>query len=319
MSEHPTTRGPRAYVVATTARLCDSVQEQLTPDEDATAIIERGGVWINHARVRIRSVVVLPGMQIAIHTPPAHARPCVLQPTDILWSDKWLIAINKPANTYVDATPWDAENHLRSALLQLWHALTGEIPQLHPAHRLDRDTTGVLLFTRHPHANAALQKVFVQQLAHKTYVCEVEGTPLWDEQRVVSGHGRSDRGRFRVYPASDIGMALPGGNVVRSMETVFRVVERRPNGTAIVLAWPHTGRTHQIRLHLHALGHPIVGDTTYGSGVLGVTTQHLHAWQLGFPHPIHGDATTVIAPPPPWCGSDLAGITPSGTIQPTVL
>jgi 23S rRNA pseudouridine1911/1915/1917 synthase len=316
MTTTPLTQGPYAHIATVTASLHDTVAALLPVGSDATAVIHRGGAWINHARVRVATAMVLPGMQIAVHTPPAHALPCVLPADAVLWTDKWLIAINKPAGTYVDATPWDAENHLRTALTDHWYARTGELLQLHPAHRLDRDTTGVLLFTRHSHANAPLQKVFVEQRAHKTYVCLVTGWPTWDETTLVSGHGRSDRGRFRVYPEADIGTALPGGNTVKRMETRFRVITRRADGSSLLLAWPQTGRTHQIRLHAHALGLPIVGDTTYSTGVLGVDTQHLHAWQLALPHPIHAEPLALTAPPPAWCAADLAGIDPSGTIQP---
>lgn len=310
-----TTEGPRTFVALHAEPLHVAIQRMLQPHEDALAIITRGGAWINHARVRIATAVVLPGMHIAVHTPPSHAVPCVLPDDAVIYTDRWLIAMNKPAGTYVDATPWDAENHLRNALLNQWYRRTGELLHLHPAHRLDRDTTGVLLFTRHSHANGALQRVFVQQLAHKCYVCHVEGWPVWDDHLSRSGHGRSDRGRFRVYDAEEVGKPLPGGNVVKSMETRFRVVGRHSDGTSTLLAWPHTGRTHQIRLHVHALGHPIVGDCSYGNGRLGIDAHHLHAWTLQFPHPIHETPLTITAPRPAWCRVDLAGIGASGTIE----
>ena len=130
-----------------------------------------------------------------------------------------------------------------------------------------------------------------------------------------TGHGRSERGRFRVYPAEDVGNPLPGGNVIKSMETRFVVVDRHADGTSTVLAWPRTGRTHQIRLHVHALGHPIIGDASYGSGRLGIDAHHLHAWSLLLPHPIHESPLFITAPIPRWCQTDLAGILASGTID----
>ena len=310
------TEGPRSFIAPFAEPLLDAIQRVIAPHEDARAIITRGGAWINHARVRIATAGLLPGMLVAVHTPPAHARPWTLPEDAVIYADRWLIALNKPAGTYVDATPWDAENHLRNALLNDWYRRTGELLHLHPAHRLDRDTTGVLLFSRHSHANGALQRVFVQQLARKCYVSHVEGWPTWNEKVLHTGHGRSERGRFRVYHSDEIGNPLPGGNVVKSMETRFAVVGRHEDGTSTVLAWPRTGRTHQIRLHVHALGHPIIGDASYGNGRLGVDAHHLHAWTLQFPHPIHESPLLITAPIPIWCQANLAGILASGTIEP---
>lgn len=249
--------------------------------------------------------MVLPGMQLQIHTIPAHARPCQLDADAIIYRDKWLIAINKPVGTYVDATPWDADNHLRTALARVL-ALQDYYPTLHPAHRLDRDTTGVLLFTHHPHANANLQKMFVQQRAHKYYVCHVHGHPTWDETICQSGHGRSDRGRFRVYDSTQVGQLLPNGDTIKHMHTTLRVLARLPDGTSMLLAIPHTGRTHQIRLHAQACGTPLVGDHNYGHADDTVAAHRLHAWQLHIPHPIHDTPLCITAPLPDWIPDDLA-------------
>ena len=308
------TKGPRTFAALYAETLEHAIERVIEPHEVARDIITRGGAWINHARVRITTAGVLPGMFIAVHTPPAHAHSHILPDDAVIYVDRWLIALNKPAGTYVDATPWDAENHLRNALLNHWYARNGELLHLHPAHRLDRDTTGVLLFSRHSHANSALQRVFVQQRAKKTYVCHVAGWPDWDEILMQTGHGRSDRGRFRVYSIDEVGNALPGGNVVKSMETFYRVVERHPDGTTTMLAWPRTGRTHQIRLHANALGHPLVGDASYGSGQLGIDAHHLHAWRLSLPHPIHEEPLLLTAPLPDWCSVDLAALSASATI-----
>jgi len=310
-----TTEGPRSFIADSVDTLEHTIARVIRHHDVARDIITRGGAWVNHMRVRICTAVVLPGMAIAVHTPPAHARPCRLPADAVIYADRWLIALNKPAGTYVDATPWDAENHLRNALLNHWYAQHGELLHLHPAHRLDRDTTGVLLFSRHRHANSALQRVFVQQRAHKTYICHVTGWPQWDDWSIQTGHGRSERGRFRVYRSDEVGNPLPGGNVVKAMDTRFRVLARNPDCTSIVLAWPRTGRTHQIRLHAHALGHPIVGDASYGTGVLGIDAHHLHAWQLQLTHPIHEEPLLISAPLPDWCTVDLAALNASATIE----
>lgn len=279
----------------------------------ADALIARGGAWINRERVRIASAMVLPGMLVTIHTLPTYAHPCQLTYANIIYQDRWLLAINKPAGSYVDATPWDGDNHLRTELARLL-AESNHYPALHPAHRLDRDTTGVLLFTQHPHANAAMQKIFVQHLAQKHYICHSHGHPDWDDYVSDTGHGRSERGRFRIYPRDSVGDTLPNGDTIKQMQTTFRVVQRRSDGTSIIHAMPHTGRTHQIRLHIAALGLPLVGDRSYGLLSEQPQPHRLHAWQLTFPHPIHDTPITITAPLPAWVPIDLAQTLISATM-----
>jgi 23S rRNA pseudouridine1911/1915/1917 synthase len=171
------------------------------------------------------------------------------------------------------------------------------------------------LFTQHPHANAAIQKIFVNHLAQKHYLCHVHGHPDWDTYDTDTGHGRSERGRFRIYPRDNVGDALPNGDVIKQMRTTFRVIQRRDDGTSIIQAIPHTGRTHQIRLHIAELGYAIVGDRSYGPTTEVVQPHRLHAWQLTFPHPIHDTPITIVAPLPAWFPADLAATLTSATMR----
>jgi 23S rRNA pseudouridine1911/1915/1917 synthase len=237
-----------------------------------------------------------------------------LTQANIIYHDRWLLAINKPVGSYVDATPWDGDNHLRTELARLL-AESGQHPPLHPAHRLDRDTTGVLLFTQHPHANAAIQKIFVNHFAQKYYLCHVHGHPSWDDYESDTGHGRSERGRFRIYPRDTVGDTLPNGDIIKQMSTTFRVIQRRDDGTSIIQAIPHTGRTHQIRLHIAEIGHAIIGDRSYGPDSELRQAHRLHAWQLTFPHPIHDTPITIVAPLPAWFPADLAQTLSSATMR----
>lgn len=307
-------RGSIQFVCQTPERLIDAVARLLESRATALALINRGGAWIARERVRVPEAMLLPGMHVSIHTPPDHATPCVLQPEHIIYQDRWLIAINKPTGTYVDATPWDADNHLRQALITLWQSQYNETITLHPAHRLDRDTTGVLLFTRHAHANPAIQRIFVTHQAHKRYICHVHGVPEWQEQTITTGHGRTENGRFRAYPSENIGQKLLNGDVVKEMMTTFRVIAHRPDNTSWLMAIPHTGRTHQIRLHATALGLPIIGDASHGRP--NDTPPHrLHAWQLTLPHPIHQESLTLAAPLPAWAPSHLELASVSATMN----
>lgn len=307
-------RGSFQFTCETPERLIDAVARLFDSRATALVLIERGGAWIERERVRAPDAMLLPGMRVSIHTPPDHATPCALTPAHIIYHDRWLIAINKPAGTYVDATPWDADNHLRQALTTLWQSQYGETLTLHPAHRLDRDTTGVLLFTRHAHANPAIQRIFVHHQAHKRYLCHVHGTPDWQTKTIITGHGRTENGRFRIYQAENIGQKLLNGDVVKEMVTSFRVISHGPNSTTWLLAIPKTGRTHQIRLHATALGLPIVGDASHGR--TDDTPPHrLHAWQLTLPHPIHEEQLTLAAPLPVWAPADLALDSASDTMN----
>ena len=315
MSTENNPDGPYRIYPQVVTSLRDIATQALNNDyEAAEALIARGGAWINRERVRVATAMVLPGMMVTIHTLPAYAHPCILTSANIIYQDRWLLALNKPAGSYVDATPWDGDNHLRTELARLL-AESGQHPPLHPAHRLDRDTTGVLLFTQHPHANAAIQKIFVNHFAQKHYLCHIHGHPRWDDYESDTGHGRSERGRFRTYPRDTVGDTLPNGDIIKQMSTTVRVIQRRDDGTSIILAIPHTGRTHQIRLHIAEIGHAIIGDRSYGPVSELLQPHRLHAWQLTFPHPIHDTPITIVAPLPAWFPVDLAQTLASATMR----
>ncbi|KAL2325585.1 hypothetical protein Fmac_024643 [Flemingia macrophylla] len=244
-----------------------------------------------------------------------------LSPTDILYHDEHLIAVNKPRGIYCET---------------LLSSLASHSPQLHLANRLDRDTTGVMLLTKSHKAAATLVNAFTHHKVNKTYIALCAGpAPDWHRLTVRSGHGRSKFGAWRVYAASDVGRALPGGSVVRHMETSFEVLSVDGNGTyreasesefsdddvlvveekaareetrssveIVVRAYPRSGRTHQIRLHCQYLGFSIVGDVKY-EGVhhwKGVThhSHHLHAETLSLHHPVTGLNVMIRAPLPLW-------------------
>lgn len=302
------------FTCANPERLLDAVTRHVDGRVAAQALVDRGGAWIGRERVRHPDAMLLPGMTVAIHTPPAHANPCILEPHHIIYHDRWLIAINKPAGTYVDATPWDADTHLRNALITLWQQQYGEQLTLHPAHRLDRDTTGVLLFSRHPHANPALQRIFVGHKAHKRYICHVHGRPDWQTHTITTGHGRTENGRFRAYPSERIGQKLLNGDVIKDMQTTFHTIAYGPDDTTFLLAIPQTGRTHQIRLHATALGHPIVGDRSHGRDD-DEPPHRLHALSLTLPHPIHEESLTITAPLPDWAPHHLELMRASATMN----
>jgi 23S rRNA pseudouridine1911/1915/1917 synthase len=210
--------------------------------------------------------------------------------------------LHKRAGCYVSATPWDAHGNLLAALGRFLSARDGLAPPLHLAHRLDRDTTGLLLFSKDPAVNAPLQAAFDARLVAKRYACLCAGAPEWEGLDLRTGHGRGANGCWRIYPLSEVGRELPmGGRRVRLAHTSL-AVEARKADLALVRAILHTGRTHQIRLHMASLGYPLLGDVRYGGpesfGGRQLSGQLLHAAELRLAHPLTGAPLDLNSPLP---------------------
>ena len=280
------------------------VTEALGGDLEGARLIERGGLWVDGARMRDPEARARAGAEIAIHRPLSGIYPEILvSAAQIIYEDDDLLALNKPAGVYVDSTPWDAEGNYHAALVRFIAARDSVVPRLHLAHRLDRDTTGVLLVTKNPEINPRIQSAFIHGTVHKQYLALCAGAPVHDSFEIATGHGRGAHGLFRVYPAEEIGRVLANGSRVKAMRTRFQV-EVRADEATLVRAFPETGRTHQIRLHLAHLGHPLLGDARYGGpahwrGEI-VPFHLLHAERLALPHPRSGQTLDITAPAPQW-------------------
>lgn len=269
--------------------LADVLEAQIGGASTAE-VLAHGGAWIGRERVMngVRQLTL--GDELTISRPPDGSYAGLsLDPAHILYEDADLFAIDKPAGAYVEATPWDIGGHMRDAVEQFLQERDGEQRYVHLAHRLDRDTSGVLLFSKSRAVNPALQASFANGGVRKRYLCRCTGEPPQDVFELSTGHGRGARGQFRVYPVESIGRMLPqGGGTVKSMHTRFTVL-RRAGTSALVQAEPLTGRTHQIRLHLAFAGHPLLGDVKYGGPALwkGETLPYhlLHAAYLELQHP----------------------------------
>jgi 23S rRNA pseudouridine1911/1915/1917 synthase len=284
--------------------LMSVVQRAVGNQADAALLIARGGLWVEKARVFDGSMPAEAGAHVTIHTPPGGTyRDLAFDPAWTIYEDDDLLALNKPAGAYTGMTPWDIAGNVQTALERWLAGRDGAPPQLHPAHRLDRDTSGVLLFSKNPAVNGRLQRIFAENHARKTYLCLCAGTPEADAWTVSTGHGRTINGHFHAYPLEHVGQMLLNGSVVKPMATRFVVVERRGDAT-LLRAFPRTGRTHQIRLHAAYVGHPIVGDVKYGGPPAwrGVPVPHhlLHAARLELPHPRTSERLTIAAPAPAW-------------------
>lgn len=222
-------------------------------------------------------------------------------PERILFEDEWLIVVDKPAGVPTQPTLDARRASVHSTLATFLREREGREPYLGLQHRLDRDTSGVLLFTRNPGANAGVTALFAEKNVRKTYLAiAVAGTGApgaWEVANHLAVVGR-------VGKASRFGAVRSGGDAAR---TSFRVVERL-SGALLVEASPYTGRTHQIRVHLAESGHPILGDPLYGGptylrgsgggGMVGAPRVLLHASGLEFAHPMTQALMKVTCPPP---------------------
>ncbi len=270
----------------------------------AQPVLAHGGVWLNGRRVRDVMQPATPGALLVLHRPPSgRYSDIAIGPEHLCYEDGWLVAVNKQPGWYTSPTPWDAQGHVVAALARFFLARDGVVPPLHNAHQLDRDTSGVLLCTRDPAANGPLQRAFsgAEATLEKYYLCVCAGEPPDDQFEVRTGHGRRRAGLWGVYPLEEVGRVLPNGKRVRLAHTSFTVV-RRLGDAALLRARLHTGRTHQIRLHLAEVGCPLVGDARYGGPTVfrgGTVPFHLlHAARLHLVHPMTGEVLDLRAPLP---------------------
>ncbi|MCW5851195.1 MAG: RluA family pseudouridine synthase [Anaerolineae bacterium] len=222
---------------------------------------------------------------------PLEAPPAPHIPLDILYQDTDLLVLNKPAGLVVHPAHGHSDDTLVNALLAHVPDLAGIGGVLRPGivHRLDKDTSGLLLVAKHDQAQQALQDQFRSRAVDKVYLALVEGHLTPPRGRIDAPIGRDPRERQRMA-------IVPTG---RPAQTEYRVLETLAE-TTLVEAHLLTGRTHQIRVHLASLGYPIVGDRVYGHRKqhLALGRQFLHAWRLAFTLPSTGERIQFTAPLP---------------------
>lgn len=211
-------------------------------------------------------------------------------PLDILYEDDWLVAVNKPAGMTVHAGAGRHEGTLANALLGRYATLSSVNGDTRPGivHRLDRQTSGVLLVARTDAAHRALAAQFAGRVVEKTYLALVEGLPDAASGRIEKPIGRHHLNRLKMA-VSDRG---------RYAVSDWRVLQRGARH-ALLEVKIGTGRTHQIRVHLASIRHPVAGDRLYGAHGAPVDDRFfLHAQRIRFQHPEDGRLMDLEAPLP---------------------
>jgi len=241
-------------------------------------LIRQGGVTVGGAVVKA-SYLLSPGERIRVQLPlPEEPEPLAQEiPLDIVYEDQDLAVVNKPAGMVVHPSYGHKQDTLVNALLARYPSLS-QLPGSRSGivHRLDKDTSGLMVVAKNEPAQRYLQRQFKRGEVKKVYLALVEGH-LKPAQGVIEAPiGRDPRQRKRMA-------VLHGG---REAVTGYRV-RRHLDGYTLVEAMPRTGRTHQVRLHLAFLGHPVVGDPIYGfrKKRLELGRQFLHSHILGFRAP----------------------------------
>jgi len=283
-------------------------RQSFLPTRSRIAALVRDGHVTVDGVARKASFSVVEGQQVIVRLPPPE--PSWVEPEevalDVLHEDEAIIVLNKPAGMATHPAPGTRRGTLVAALLHRWR-FAGEWPDPQRpgiVHRLDKDTTGVIAVAKTPSAMHALARQFSARTVRKRYHAIVLGAPREATGTIDLPIGRDPVDRKRMQ--ARVGQT-------RAACTRFTLCESfgAPPIAASLDVVPETGRTHQIRVHLASIGHPIVGDRTYGAArapsfaraeerdaLETFSRQALHAASLGFRHPLDGRAVTFEAPLP---------------------
>ncbi|HOD07649.1 MAG TPA: RluA family pseudouridine synthase [Myxococcota bacterium] len=281
----------------------------------AQKLIKAGAVKVD-GRIKPPGFRLLPGMVVSAvlpDVPDAAPRP-ENGNLDILYEDDFILIINKKAGLVVHPGVGHGSGTLVNLLLASGRTFSsiGGADRPGLVHRLDKDTSGAMVIAKDDTTHTMLTDMFRDRTVHKTYLALVLGPRIDDHGLIETGFARrtGDRKQFT-------GKVADGKPAVTEFKTLLR-----SNLCALVAAWPKTGRTHQIRVHLAESGHPVVGDRVYGRAwprrgskpeweveALEIMKRHaLHAYRIEFTHPRTGAGISVTAPLPPDFSKTLQGV-----------
>jgi 23S rRNA pseudouridine1911/1915/1917 synthase len=256
----------------------------------AQRLIDAGAVTVD-ARRRAKGHRLAPGERIVVRLQQSPPRSTAAVAFEVVFEDEHLMVVDKPPGVVVHPGAGHAGDTLAAALAG--RAAGGPDPaRAGIVHRLDRDTSGLLVVAKTEPIHAALQRMIRAREVGREYLALVSGRPEAESGRIDAPLGRDRRHRTRVSTRTDR---------ARPAVTHFRVLERLPR-TALLEVRLETGRTHQIRAHLSAIGHPVCGDHSYGGRScgerLGLSRQFLHSRRLTFRHPVTGESVACESKPP---------------------
>jgi len=260
----------------------------------AQRLIDHGFVTVDGRLPAKAGAKLAAGQRVRVIVPPPE--PVDLEPEPIplriVYEDDDLLVVDKPAGLPVHPSAGHSRHTLVNAVLAHCPELSGVGGQQRPGivHRLDKDTSGLIIVAKNDAAHLSLSRQLKERKVEKTYLALVEGRPKLPEGEIDRPIARHPRDRKRMA-------IVPGG---RAAITRYRVL-REVDGRSLLEVRPVTGRTHQIRVHLASIGHPIAGDPVYGkpsTAPPGLRRQFLHARRLAFRHPRTGGRIEVEAPLP---------------------
>ncbi|MDQ6806830.1 MAG: RluA family pseudouridine synthase [Actinomycetota bacterium] len=295
MAERGALRGPdpatsRIEVPASAAgtRLDQFLAEPLGSRAHAQRLIDEGRVRVD-GRIRRKRHEVHAGELIDVDdSDQVSDAPTVDVPFGVAYEDEHLIVVDKPAGVVVHPARGHQSGTLSQALAG--RAAGGDEPwRAGIVHRLDRETSGLLVVAKRDDVHRALKALLTARLVRREYLALVQGTPSARAGTIEAPIGRDRRNRTLMSIDSD---------EPREARTHFEIVEPLPSATLLRVTLD-TGRTHQIRVHMQSIGHPVYGDRQYGvSDAFGLTHQFLHAACLAFAHPVTGEGIEVNSPLP---------------------
>ena len=261
----------------------------------AQKLIEQGNVKVNGKNVKT-SYKLNENDKVEVEIPEVKEVSIEAQdiPVEVLYEDNDIIVVNKPKGLVVHPANGNPDGTLANALMKICKGtLSGIGGEIRPGivHRLDKDTSGVLIVAKNDKAHLALCEQIKNREVKKTYLALTRGIIKENEATINMPIGRSTTDRKKMA------VVKTGKEAI----THFRVLERFKENTLLEINL-ETGRTHQIRVHLSQIGYPIVGDMVYSNGKnkFGVQGQMLHAWKIKFMHPITGKEMEIEAPLPPY-------------------
>ena len=277
-------------------------------------LIEGGQVSVQGKVVKKAGESVRAGSEVVVTVPEVveYAVKAENIPIDIVYEDEDIAVVNKPRGMTVHAGNGNAEGTLVNALLYALDSLSGIGGVLRPGivHRIDKDTTGLLVVAKNDKAHVSLATQIAEKSAIRTYYALLEGCVKEEKGRIVSDIGRhpQDRLKMAVLPDGEGKIAITDYEVLVRFGTEFTLCKFTLQ----------TGRTHQIRVHAKHIGHPCVGDPVYGfkKQRFKLSGQLLHAIELSLTHPRTGERMTFNAPLPPEFKGTLEKLTKQYSVLP---